>query len=259
MAPEKYLAQGADLLELKLNQFGFHFAITHVGRGSGGPFAEGAFTKGDQQICLWVRFIVPDHRKLYVSMSGPQEIMIHSTSKPFPCLWTSVLGINAMKLWAAAALTVRFGTHRRKNWSRLAKAARRENSVRLISETATFASSASINCDEWERGLPAFRIVALSLNIGNNRRCNVKWFHHAGAIRLERGKVMMGVTSVGLTGNKHVQSARLGIWRRNNRAIGLDSRCKVRRISRGAACSQRASASWNDLCAKSLSVRKAFE
>jgi hypothetical protein len=56
MAPEKYLAQGAELLELKLNQFGFRFAITNVSRGSGGPFAEGAFTRGDQQICLWVRF-----------------------------------------------------------------------------------------------------------------------------------------------------------------------------------------------------------
>jgi hypothetical protein len=55
MAPEKYLARGAELIGQKLSQFGFHFAITDIGRGSGGPFAEGAFTRGDQQICLWVR------------------------------------------------------------------------------------------------------------------------------------------------------------------------------------------------------------
>jgi len=42
MVPEKYLARGAELLGRKLNPLGFRFTIADIGRGLGGPFAEGA-------------------------------------------------------------------------------------------------------------------------------------------------------------------------------------------------------------------------
>jgi hypothetical protein len=55
MTSEVYLAQGAELLKPKLGEAGYCFTITDTARGSGGPFAEGVFKRGDQEIRLRVR------------------------------------------------------------------------------------------------------------------------------------------------------------------------------------------------------------
>jgi hypothetical protein len=55
--PDTFLQQGARVLTEKLEPLGYKFAITPPPlRGSGGPFAWAAFSRGDRQIRLWARY-----------------------------------------------------------------------------------------------------------------------------------------------------------------------------------------------------------
>jgi hypothetical protein len=56
MSPNAFLEQGARLISSKLEPLGFRFELLSVASGSGGPFAEGVFSRGDRQLILWVRF-----------------------------------------------------------------------------------------------------------------------------------------------------------------------------------------------------------
>jgi len=55
--PDTFLQQGARVLAVTLEPLGYEFAITQPPlKGSGGPFAWGAFKRGDREILLWARF-----------------------------------------------------------------------------------------------------------------------------------------------------------------------------------------------------------
>jgi hypothetical protein len=57
MEPEKFLEHGACLLAEKLRPLGYEFAMIQPPlKGSGGPFAWGAFRRGDREIKLWARY-----------------------------------------------------------------------------------------------------------------------------------------------------------------------------------------------------------
>jgi hypothetical protein len=56
--PDAFLEEGARLMSPKLEPLGFGFQLTRTASGSGGAFAEGAFSRGDRQLIIWARFDV---------------------------------------------------------------------------------------------------------------------------------------------------------------------------------------------------------
>ena len=56
MTPETQLEAGAAILAKFLAGYGFQFRVEETDRGSGGPFARGAFLKGDRRLELHYRW-----------------------------------------------------------------------------------------------------------------------------------------------------------------------------------------------------------
>lgn len=56
MNPTEMRSRGAEILEPVLKPYGFAFAPGEVGKGSGGPFAQGAFVRGNRRLDFSVRY-----------------------------------------------------------------------------------------------------------------------------------------------------------------------------------------------------------
>jgi hypothetical protein len=56
VSPDAFLEQGASLLASKLEPLGYRFQLIRTATGSGGPFAEAAFSLGERQIILFARY-----------------------------------------------------------------------------------------------------------------------------------------------------------------------------------------------------------
>ncbi len=55
-SPVEQLNEGANILRPLLEPAGFKFALTNTGKGSGGQFAVGEFTRGDRRLELHYRY-----------------------------------------------------------------------------------------------------------------------------------------------------------------------------------------------------------
>lgn len=54
--PIEILREGCTILDPVMSEHGFHFVETSAGRGSGGPFASGAYVNGDRRLEIHYRY-----------------------------------------------------------------------------------------------------------------------------------------------------------------------------------------------------------